>query len=430
MRLSRLLVFCFLFYGTQSMGQTTTESPYSFYGLGDINSRAFANQKSMGGAGTAFASEALINTLNPATHASIEFVTFNVDYNLDLRTIESASVSQKTTKGYFNNLAVAFPVGSRAGFSMGLRQYTKIGYNIEANQTDPVLGDFQFVYDGQGGINEFLFGAGFKILTDTVKTLSFGANFIYYFGSAATNRRATNFLDAPDALSSNQVNRSIVRDVAYDLGLYYDHKVSKDFKFSAGVTYAPSVKLSGTVNTLAYNYRPASGDEIVKDTVTFSETKGEIKMPSSFNVGVGFYFGKSWTLLADYKVQDWSQLTILDKNQGLNTRSEFSIGIENTPNPDAVAKFLQSLSYRVGYRYTTTRLIVNSQNVNEYGINAGIGIPVLKTKTKSSVNIGIEFGNRGSKENGLIKENYTTLYLGISFNPFTKQKWFKPSKYY
>ena len=416
--------------GLASFGQTTTESPYSFYGLGDINTRAFANQRSMGGAGTAFASESMINTLNPAAHANLEFVTFNVDYNLDLRTIESASVSQKTTKTYFNNLAVAFPVGSRAGFSMGLRQYTKIGYNIKANQTDPILGDYQFVYDGQGGINEFALGAGFKILTDSIKTLSFGANFLYYFGSASTNRRSTSFVDSPDALSTNQVNRSIVRDIAYDFGLYYDHKISNDFKVSVGISYAPSINIKATVNTLAYNYRPVGGDEAVKDTIVFSETKGKIKMPSSFNVGVGLYLGKSWTLLADYKIQDWSELTVLGTNPGLNTRSEFSVGIQNTPNPDAVAKFVQSLSYRVGYRFTNTRLLVNSQNVTEYGISAGLGIPILKTKTKSSVNLGMEFGNRGSKENNLIKENFTTFYLGISFNPFTKQKWFKPSKYY
>ena len=61
-----------------SLAQTTTDSPYSFYGLGDINSRAFANQRSMGGAGTALAEDAYVNTLNPATLGSLRKTTFSV----------------------------------------------------------------------------------------------------------------------------------------------------------------------------------------------------------------------------------------------------------------------------------------------------------------------------------------------------------------
>ncbi len=415
--------------GSVAFAQTTTDSPYSFYGLGDINTRAFASQRSMASTGTAFTSEARVNILNPATHAGIQYTTFGVDYNLDTRSIQSATVTQKTNRGYFNNLAVAFPLGRRGGMSASLRQYTKVGYNIQANQTDPILGDYQFVYDGQGGINEFLFGAGYSILKDSVRTLNFGANFIYYFGFVKTNRRTTNFLDSPDALSSNIVNRSSVNDVAFDVGLYYDHQFTKDFKMSFGATYAPSLEINAKVNSESYSYRLSGGQEYVKDTVVFTEIKGKVKMPTTMNFGVGIYLGKSWTLLADYKYQDWSELTILGNNTDLNSRREFSIGIESTPNPDALAKFLQSIRYRAGYKFANTRLVVNSNNVSEYAVSAGLGIPVLKTKTKSSINIGIEFGQRGSKENGLIKENFTNFYLGISFNPHKFDTWFKPSKY-
>ena len=91
---------------------------------------------------------------------------------------------------------------------------------------------------------------------------------------------------------------------------------------------------------------------------------------------------------------------------------------------------MQSVSYRAGYRLTNTRLNVNSQSVTEYAITAGLGVPLMKSKTSSTINIGMEFGNRGTKENGLIKESFTNFYLGISFNPMNKQRWFKPSKYY
>lgn len=410
-------------------GQTTTQSPYSYYGIGDVNTRSFANQRSLGGAHTAAASPLMVNTLNPATFGNLTHTTFAVDINMDFRKIESSTVTQPTNNTYFNNLAIAFPLGKRGGMAASLRQFTKIGYNINIQQEDPDIGNYEFIYDGQGGINEFLFGAGYNVYQDTNTTISIGANFLYYFGFAETNRRTDNFDTDANALSSNIQRKTSVNDISFDFGLYADHRFSKNFKIGFGGSYTPSRKLKAKQSSLTYTYRKILGDEIPKDSTEVIDAQGTITMPSSLNIGLSFYLGKSWKVFTDYKTQKWSDLEVFNNPQNLNDRTEYSIGVENQPNADALAKYIQGVNYRVGFRYADTRLKVYGNDLTEYAITAGLGLPIMKTKSKSSINLGIEFGSRGEKGSNLVEETFTNIFLGVSFNPHKFDTWFKKSKY-
>lgn len=428
MKLTSLLIGI-IFLSLISQGQTTTQSPYSYYGLGDVNNRSFANQRSLGGAHSAASSPIMINTLNPATFGSLTYTTFAIDINLDFRSIASSTVTQPTNNTYFNNLAIAFPLGKRGGMAASLRQYTKMGYNIEIQQEDPNIGEYQFIYDGQGGINEFLFGFGYNVYQDTNTTIALGANFLYYFGFAETNRRTDNFDSDANALSSNIQRKTSINDVSFDMGLYIDHRFSRNLKIGLGGSYTPSRKLNAKQNSLTYTYRTVLGDEIPKDSTQVFDTKGKIAMPSSLNIGFAFYLGNSWKVFADYKTQKWSELEIFDNPQNLNDRVEYSVGIQNQPNADALAKYIQSVNYRVGFKYADTRLKVYGKDLTEYAVTAGLGLPIMKTKSKSSINLGIEFGTRGEKGTNLVEETFTNIFLGVSFNPHKFDTWFKKSKY-
>jgi len=45
------------------------------------------------------------------------------------------------------------------------------------------------------------------------------------------------------------------------------------------------------------------------------------------------------------------------------------------------------------------------------------------------LNIGVETGRRGNTENGLIQENFTTVYFGISIMPQVQNRWFVKRKF-
>ena len=81
---------------------------------------------------------------------------------------------------------------------------------------------------------------------------------------------------------------------------------------------------------------------------------------------------------------------------------------------------LNKIVYRAGFRYENTGLLINNQSINDYGMNFGIGLPV----TYSKINIGVEFGKKGTTSNGLIEENYFNLSIGLSLS----DKWFRKRK--
>ena len=53
----------------------------------------------------------------------------------------------------------------------------------------------------------------------------------------------------------------------------------------------------------------------------------------------------------------------------------------------------------------------------------GLGLPV--GTNFSNINLGIELGQRGTKDSGLIKENFLRLSVGLSLN----DKWFTKRKF-
>ena len=53
----------------------------------------------------------------------------------------------------------------------------------------------------------------------------------------------------------------------------------------------------------------------------------------------------------------------------------------------------------------------------------GLGLPI--TGSLSNLNLGLEFGKKGTTSNNLVQENYLILNIGFSLN----DKWFVKSKY-
>ncbi|MFC3336806.1 hypothetical protein [Flavobacterium palustre] len=65
-------------------------------------------------------------------------------------------------------------------------------------------------------------------------------------------------------------------------------------------------------------------------------------------------------------------------------------------------------------KYEETGLVVNSQSIKDKGVSLGFGLPI--TGSFSNINLGFEFGKRGTTSAGLIQENYVKLSVGLSFN--------------
>lgn len=76
----------------------------------------------------------------------------------------------------------------------------------------------------------------------------------------------------------------------------------------------------------------------------------------------------------------------------------------------------------MGLQYEKTPFVFNGEDINDFGINFGVTLPVSNA---SSIHTSFLFGQRGKTENDLIRERYFRVSLGITFN----DRWFTKVKY-
>ena len=100
--------------------------------------------------------------------------------------------------------------------------------------------------------------------------------------------------------------------------------------------------------------------------------------------------------------------------------TRIAVGGYYVPKYDSFSNYLNRIVYRAGFRYENTGLVINNTSINDYGMNFGLGLPV----GLSRINLGLEFGKKGTTSNNLIEENYFNLSVGLSLNDI----WFKKRK--
>ena len=152
-------------------------------------------------------------------------------------------------------------------------------------------------------------------------------------------------------------------------------------------------------------------------------------------------FNKNLDIAVQYNRQDWSTYEEVFNQKStsdtLAASSSLAVGLRYRPTDVfSTAKFYERIEYRVGFRTGNTPLQFNNTQLTEFGTSFGLGIPLRKSATSknefrslSMFNVGVEMGRRGNTDNGLIQENFTTVYFGISIMPQVQNRWFVKRKF-
>ncbi len=146
--------------------QTSTSSPYSRFGLGDLNSPGFTFAQSMAGTGIALQNDStapfFINTLNPASYSSVRLTSFDFGITNTVASLQTTDENHTARNAALNNIAFGFPVSKKWGTVLGLKPYSNVGYHINSKQTNDSIGDIYYVYEGSGGVNRVFIGNAFN----------------------------------------------------------------------------------------------------------------------------------------------------------------------------------------------------------------------------------------------------------------------------
>ena len=156
--------------------------------------------------------------------------------------------------------------------------------------------------------------------------------------------------------SSKMINRTNIKDLAVDFGILYRRKLINKTWISAGLNFKPTTNISATNQQLSYTYRPSGLNDQIIDTVIESTEEGNVKLPNELSAGLAIQFDENWIISFDYTSTAWSELQLISTPVSLSNSNQIAAGFQYIANTDAVAKFLQSIRYRGGFKYENTRL--------------------------------------------------------------------------
>jgi hypothetical protein len=408
---------------TYTEAQTRISSPYSRFGLGDLHQYNHSSVIGMGGASIALNNPMMVNFNNPASYHAIEPKSFVFEAGLYSKYtgLRTENLSQQSNYITLGHLLMAFPVTKFWKSSFGLLPYSDVGYKVVDNQASAEFGNTRRSYEGSGGIHQFYLGNSLGI----GKRLSVGFNLVYLFGTLEKNR-SLSFPDSAMMLSTRILNTTRVSDLKLKTGLQYYHSFNDEYRLTMGLSYSPEMRINIRDKEFAYTYFEGnSGIDNTRDTLINSpDKKGYMVLPSDYGVGIMLQNTDKWLLTADYTWQNWENYSIFDSNDSLKNSMGVSVGAQLRPESTTLSPYWRKMQYRFGIRYNQTYLELNNNQLNEFGISFGVALPL--TRTRSSVNIGMELGRRGTTANNLIEETFFKFSVGFSI----LENWFEQRRYY
>ena len=437
-----LVVFLAL-VGLQSNAQETGISPYSRIGLGDLNFRHSPAFQSLGGASVSLSDFNLLNLSNPASFSSLtpHMPVFEIDGATQFLKLTAGSTSANLATTSFTRMSIGIPVNEKLGLAFGVLPYTTTGYDITSINSEPSIGDVTYKFKGKGGINKLFLGGGYDVYSTDSINLSVGLSAGFLFGNIEKSRRVE-FPDDNSALNSLLSQQTGYNGFSFELGLLYSQYVTEKFSYSLGASFTTGVSLNANRTDFFGTYTNFSSVEVVRDTLSYIDgNEGTVEIPSLLRLGGSVKLNGNFEISAQYQSQDWSQYSEVFNNSSvsdtLSSSSFYSLGMRYRPTDVfSTANIFERIEYRAGIRYGNSSLQFNNTQLTEFGTSFGLGIPLRKSATSknefrslSMLNVGVEFGNRGTTDNGLIKENFTTIYFGISIMPQVQNRWFVKRKF-
>ncbi len=404
------IVFAIMFIiSGLAIAQNGTTSPYSFFGAGELKFKGTAENRSMGGM-SVFSDSIHINIQNPAGVANLKLVNFTSGGSYRYVNQQTKTESQNATSTTLDYLAIGIPMG-KISASFGVLPLTAVGYKFES-ETDTTLTQ----YTGTGGLNRVYLAFGYKV----TPKLNIGIDANYNFGNV---ERKTLITEDNILLGTRELVKTDLLGFNFTFGAEYRTMISEGLELTTSAMYSPATKFT------IKGYREISSilvgsNGVVRPIDERSETLEplEITFPSLITFGSGIGSPKQWFIGAQYTHVKTSNFQDPELNFGTveyTDSNKYRIGGFFVPRYNSLTSYWHRVVYRAGFRYEENGLNIAGEDINEYGISFGVGLPI--GKLFSNFNVGFEFGSRGTTKNGLVKENFFNTFISLSLN----DKWFE-----
>lgn len=402
----------------QSIAQKNNISPYSSFGLGENTTEKTVVEISMGQIGAAFSSPYELSFSNPASLSSLRFTTYALAGENKVLTLDDGNNSETASSSSLSYVALGIPIGTKAGFSFGIQPNSSVGYSLlqETRDNDDNLTAFN-EYIGNGGTNRVFLGFGYQLF----EHLSLGVEAAYIFGNIENSLLSG---QAGNLLATKYETNESISGAKIKAGLLYDAKINDKLTLNVGGVIDFNNELSSDGEEYLFSLLNTNSDIVLpRDTIVNNTFTNKVKNPLKTTISTGIGQESKWYAGVEYSFQEAVEgILNLNTDVSYDKSNRISVGGFYIPKYNSISSYWSRVTYRAGFNYKNTGLVVNDTELNDFGMSFGVGLPM--GKQLSNINLGFEFGKRGEVNNGLIKEKYLNFRLSLTLN----DKWFKKRK--
>jgi len=412
MRLKKIFCLAVTFsFGILIQAQSTSTSPYSSYGVGNLLFDNNIEQAGMGGISTVVSNPyfASANFSNPAANPNLNVTTFDFGVDTQMSEFDDGTKKSKKSATYISNISLAFPVGKKARAGFGFQPYSSVGYDLATiTENDEVT--FKNSYTGNGGLNSLHAIGSYNISPE----FSLGLRANYLFGDLDRSQViSTEGL----ALVTEYAYKAKISGFQFTAGAYYSKKIGQNKNFNIGGTYTLGSSLDAKIEDMTTTYAVVDLVPGNIDTIQYHKIYGNMKMPQSVTLGASYRKDLNWMFGAQFEWGDWGGYKVdEDDNSMVDTRFRVSAGGYWIPDFNSYKSYFNRVVYRLGGFYEATPLQFGDTGIKKYGVTVGFGFPVGKDQDASMLNLAVELGQLGKVNTGIIKENYANIKIGFTLN--------------
>jgi hypothetical protein len=385
----------------------------------------------MGGISTAYISDftSNFNFANPANNTNFGLTSIKLEATNENNYFKTNNNNTKSTKHstYLSNISLAFPISSKVKMGFLYQPYSSKSYDLIQTQTVTNQQTNETItyanrFTGKGTLStaqaavSYNVGSGFSV----------GARANFYFG----NLYDVNEFTATNAEFINGYEtKNSIKNFNFTLGTSYQHlNPSSDKKLTLGATATFGNTSNITTDYKNSTYYYTTGDTKLGETIIEQKnTSSKNLLPLQASIGAGYGSENEWFVSAQVDYKKGETVSYFGKTYDFQDTYKISAGGWYLPNYNNFRNYFSRVVYRYGAFYERGGLNIYGNNINRYGISAGVLLPFKSSNIQrmSGLELGIEAGKRGTLNNNLIRQNYINLKVGFNF----ADKWFRKSLY-
>ena len=316
----RFLIYTLTGIPVSACFSQNVNSPYSVYGIGDMDYKMYNRTSGMASTGLAIPSSVFLVNNNPAGIAGLQrsFYIMNIAGTGKLMHYSGDPVDAGNNNNkdwWIKGVSLSAKINGFWAGSIGFNQFSNVNYKFNGQkQIEGTADSYLAGYEGDGGLNEYYW----------TNAVSLGKHFAIGIKSSLISgsiNQTENINDANIATSIVTKQQDYFSHLRFEYGGMYMTPINKNWDLSLGGKLINKTKLpADRTLTVTENTTTIINDQYIKSNRFF--------LPQTFGAGLALTHNKKTTFAADYTFENWTPLNSNGPGWRLINSNRLSAGVE------------------------------------------------------------------------------------------------------